>query len=143
MTIFSDPGVIDSLINPTVVDNRGQQEKGKGKGVMLDVLTHFWHEVYNTYTAGSTDKIPTIRHDMQKDQWQSIARVIIYGFTMFKYFPLKLSPVIISMSLFGEESLSRQFLLDSFRAYLTVDDRRVLDTCLGTPLNIFMLKFKN
>ena len=70
MNEFSDPLIVYCLINAKVVDNRVEEEKGKGKVVMLDVLSYFWHEVYNSYT---TDKVATIRHDMQKDQWQPFA----------------------------------------------------------------------
>ena len=103
--IFTDPNILSNLINVKVIDNRGQEEKGKGKGVILDVLTHFWQEFFTVHTVGSTEKTPLIRHDMQKDQWQSIARVIVYDFTVLNYFPLKLSQLIITTCLFGEESL--------------------------------------
>ena len=129
--IFTDPNILNNLINVKIIDNRGQEEKGKGKGVILDVLTYFWQECFTVHTAGSTEKTSPIRYDMQKDQWQSIARVIVYGFTVLNYFPLKLSQLIITTCLFGEESLSRQFLLMSFSAYVTRDDRTVIDTCFS------------
>ncbi len=136
ISIFSNPSMLNSIINATVVDYRGQEEKGRGRGVTLDILTHFWHETYNAYTVGSTDKIPLIRHDLQKDQWQSIARVIVYGFSVLRYFPLRISPVIVCTCLFGEESLTKQFLLDSFRVFLTQEDRTVFDTCLGEDCDL-------
>ena len=103
--IFTDPNILNNLINIKVIDNRGQEENGKGKGVILDVQTHFWQECFTVHTAGSTEKTLLIRHAMQKDQWQSIARVIVYDFTVLNYFPLKLSQLIITTCLFGEESL--------------------------------------
>lgn len=135
MLIFSDPCILNKVIHAIVKDYRGQEEKGRGKGVTLDILTHFWHEAYNDYTAGSTDKVPIIRHDLQKDQWQSIARVIIYGYSVLKYFALRISPVIICTCLFGEESLTKQFLLDSFRAFVTQEDRMVIDECFTDDCN--------
>ena len=61
---------------------------------------------------------------MQRDEWQALARVILYGFCMLNYYPLRLSPVIISSCFFGEEILSRQFLLEAFHKYVTSEDQR-------------------
>lgn len=131
IAIFNDADVLNCLVCPTVIDYSGREEKGKGKGVMLDVLTHFWHEVYNTYCFGSSDKIPMIRHDMQKNDWQSIARVIVYGYNLLKYFPMKISPALLCTCLFGEDNLGRELLLNSFRDYVTLEDRRVFDNCMN------------
>ena len=102
---------------------------------MLDVLTHFWQEVFTAFTLGGTEKTPFIRHDLQKLQWQSIARVLVYGHRVHNYFPLKLSQLVINTCLFREESFSREFLMASFRSFVASDDRVVLDMCLGGDFN--------
>lgn len=63
---------------------------------------------------------------MQKDERQALTRVILYGFSTLNYFPLQMSPVIISTCLFDEEILSRQFLLKAFHMYVTSEDQKVL-----------------
>ena len=133
--IFSNPDILNLLLNVTVIDTNGQEEKGKGRGVMLYVLTHFWQELFTAFRLGGTEKTPFIRHDLQKLQWQSIARVLVYGHRVHNYFPLKLSQLVINTCLFGEESFSREFLMASFRSFVASDDRVVLDICLGGDFN--------
>ena len=48
-----------------------------------------------------------------------------------KNFPLKFSPLFVAPCLFGEESITPDFLLASFREYIAAEDREVLDTCLS------------
>ena len=108
--IFNCPYILDYVVDATVINANGNQEKGKGKGVMIDVLTHFWQEFFIAYSAGSSEKIPFIRHDLQKSQWEAIARTVVYGYRIHNYFPLKLSKLIVCTCLFGEECLSKYFL---------------------------------
>lgn len=129
ITIFKDPSVVNYNIYATVVGMNGREETGESSGVMRDIFTHFWQEVYNAFTTGANERSPIIRHDMQREEWQALAGVILYGFCTLNYFPLRISPVIVSTCLFGEEVFSRQFLLDSFRKYLSNEDQKVFDTC--------------
>lgn len=135
ISIFEEQNILESLINITVIDTNGQEEKGKGKRVTLDILTHFWQEFFTVLTSGSNERIPHIRHDLQKPQWEAIARVIVYGYRVVNYFPLKLSQAIVATCLFGEESLTRPFLLTSFNSYVAADDREILDMCLSGDCN--------
>ena len=75
--------------------------------------------------VGSSEKIPFIRHDLQKKECEAVARVLVYGFKNFNYFPLKLSWAFIITCLFGKESISRESLLASFRKYIASEDREV------------------
>ena len=136
ISIFKDPDVIDHNLYATVIDMRGKEEAGEGIGVIRDILTQFWHEVYNTLTTGASERSPIIRHDMQKDEWQALARVMLYGFCTLNYFPLRMSPVIIVTCLFGDEILSRQFLLEAFRKYITSEDQIVFDACLSDDCDV-------
>ena len=129
--IFSDEKILSCFLDIAVIDARGEQEKGKGKGVLLDIFTEFWQDFFTALAVGSSEKTPYIRHDLQKPQWQSIARVLVYGYTMLNYFPLALSHLFIASCLFGEDSITSEFLLKSFRGYIAVEDRQVLDMCLG------------
>lgn len=129
--IFSDPSILSSSLDVVVIDARGEPEAGRGRGVLLDVLTCFWQECFTALTTGSNEKIPYIRHDLQKPEWKAIARVLVYGYQKMKYFPLQLSHLFVASCLFGEESITREFLLKSFREYIAAEDREVLDVCLS------------
>ena len=129
--IFSDPHISACLLDVIVIDARGQQEEGRGRGVLLDVLTEFWQNVFTSLTVGSGEKVPFIRHDLQRPQWEAIARILVYGYNTVQYFLINLSQLFLASCLFGEESISPDFLLTSFREYIAAEDREVLDACLS------------
>ncbi|KAK3751114.1 hypothetical protein QZH41_016236 [Actinostola sp. cb2023] len=79
--IFAEPDILSyHTLDVVVLDQRGQPEKGKGKGVLLDILTEFWQEFFMALAVGTNERIPYIRHDLQKPQWESIGRVLVYGY---------------------------------------------------------------
>ena len=129
--IFSDPGILNCCLDVVVIDARGEPEKGKGKGVVLDVLTHFWNNFFISFTVGRKEKTPFIRHDLQKHEWQAIARILVYGYKKYGYFPLQLSFFSMASCLFGEECITLEFLLASFKEYIPAEDQDVLDQCLS------------
>ena len=116
---------------PIVIDARDQQEGGRGRGVLLDVLTEFWQNVFTSLTVGSGEEVPFIRHHLKRPQWEAIARILVYGYKTVQYFPINLSQLFLASCLFGEESISPDFLLTSFREYIAPEDREVLDACLS------------
>ena len=77
--IFTDPSILNCYLDVVVIDACGEPEKGKGRGVVLHILTHFWNNCYISLTVGRKKKTPFIRHDMQKREWQAIARILVYG----------------------------------------------------------------
>lgn len=52
------------LIDVIVIDAHSQQEEGRGRWFLLDILREFWQNVYTSLTVGSGEKIPFIRHDL-------------------------------------------------------------------------------
>ena len=129
--IFSDPNVSNCLFDGTVIDANGHPEVGRGKEVLLDIHTEFWQDFFTSLTVGSGEKIPFIRHNMQKPEWEAIAKILVYGYKTVQYFPLKLSHLVLASCLFGKESITPDFLLASFRQYIAAEDREVLDTYLS------------
>ena len=128
--IFSDPRIFSYSFDVVVIDARSEPEAGQGKEVLLDVMTCFWQECFTALTNGSNEKIPYIRHDLQKPEWKAIARVLVYGYQKMKYFPLQSSNLSVALCLFGEKSITPVFLLNSFREYIAAEDREVLDIWL-------------
>lgn len=112
--IFSDPNISNCFLDVNVIDANNHSEEGRGKGVLLDILTEFWQDFFTSLTVGSGEKIPFIRHDFQKPEWETIARILVYGYKTVKYFPFKLSHPFLASCLFGGESITPDFLLASF-----------------------------
>ena len=129
--LFSDPSMINVNLDVAVIGNDGNPEEGTGVGVMREVLTSFWQLVYHSLTVGTQEKVPCIRHELQKTQWEAIARVIVYGVKRFNYFPIFLSRAVIASVLFGEGSIPSSFLLESFLLYVSQEERETILIALG------------
>lgn len=110
-----------------VIDKRGRLEEGEGAGVTRDVLTTFWQQIFAATSIGDKEKVPCIRHDFQKSEWKAIARVLVFGFKKVDYFPLGLSKAFLGSCLFGEESIEVEYLLSSFRFYISGEEREAFD----------------
>ena len=136
ITAFSDPKILISSLSVKVVDNNGNEEEGEGRGVLRDVLTEFWFLFLQSLAIGASSKVPVIRHDYQQPEWKAIGRILLYGYCREGIFPLALSPAFISSCIFGEDSLSEEMLLDSFRMYISSDEKDTMDHCLANQENI-------
>ena len=124
--VFQDPEILSYILNVVIIGNDGKPEKGSGHGVMLDVLSSFWKHFYNSMTVGTQEKVPSIRHEHQKSHWQAIARILVYGYSREKYFPARLSPAFIAAAIFGEGSVSKDFLRRSFNLYISYEEKETL-----------------
>lgn len=133
---FSDPKILISSLFVKVVDNNGNEEEGEGRGVLRDVLTEFWVLFLQSLAIGALSKVPVIRHDYQRPEWKAIGRILLYGYCREGIFPLALSPTFISICIFGEDSVSEEMLLDSFRIYISADEKETMDSCLENQENI-------
>eukprot|EP00794_Sanderia_malayensis_P000832 gene832-124_t len=128
--IFADPSILTYDLNFTIIDNRGREEEGKGIGVSREVVSSFWTEVYNSFTLGLHEKVPAIRHDLQMREWEAIARVLIYSHQV-EYLPSKLCVAFLASTLFGEGAVSAEILLMSFKNYIALDEKAVLEQCFA------------
>ncbi len=106
---FKEEGVLQRNIDVTLIGYNGKVEIGKGDGVFRDALTTFWNQFFNSLAVGAQEKIPAIRHDYQKDEWEAIARILLYGYVRDGYFPLSLSLGFLVVCLFGDDSISGEF----------------------------------
>ena len=109
-----------------VINDQGRLKEGVGLGVVREVLATFWQDIFASLTLGDVEKVPCIRHDNQKQEWEVIGCVWLYGFQEVGYVPVCLSPC-----LHGEETVTEEELLQSFKLYITADEREVFDRCLS------------
>ena len=136
ISAFCDPKVLTSTLFIKVVAANGVEEKGEGRGVARDVLTEFWHLFFQSLAIGAAAKVPVIRHDYQKEQWKAIARVLLYGYCREGIFPISLSAVFITSCILGEDSISDEMLLKAFTAYVSEDEKELINDCLENRVNI-------
>lgn len=104
----------------------GKEELGQDEGgVLRDCLSEFWEEFYEQCTLGTSFKVPFLRHDFGKQQWQSIGRIIAYGWQKENYLPVKIAPVILEQATFGKVKSN---LLDNFMKYIPESECMVLES---------------
>lgn len=146
--IFKDPSILQYHLDITIVESNGVEEQGKGSGVVREILSLFWKECYSSLTVGATEKVPNVRHDFQKSQWEAVGRIIVYGYLEANFFPLSISRAFIATLVFGEESMCPTFLLDSFKLYISLEEKYVIEKALSDfdaddeDLSEFLTSFK-
>ena len=75
---FKDKEILDYNLNLRVIASNGVLEKGEGIGVTREILTLFWQSFFTSLAVDAKEKVPSIRHDFQKLDWEAIARVDIW-----------------------------------------------------------------
>ncbi|XP_056327829.1 uncharacterized protein LOC130240372 [Danio aesculapii] len=105
----------------------GQFEMGHDVGgVFRDCLSEFWQEFYDQCTLGNSFKVPFLRHDFGKEKWESVARIILFGWKKEKYLPIKLAPVILQQAIQGSV---KSDLIENFLKYVSENECAVLESC--------------
>ena len=133
---FADVGIMSCSVKIVMVDEQGNDEAGIDTGgVYRDVIGCFLQDVYMSCTNGEDERVPSLRHDFQAREWSAIARILAKGFIDLKYFPYMLSKAFIVSFLFGEESVSEEILINSFKRYLAKDEEKVISDALEGDLN--------
>ena len=126
---FLAQDIIEHKVEILFKDERGNVENGRGSGLFREALSIFWREFSVSLSVGVEEKVPLIHHDYQRAEWESIARVIVVGVIQANYFPISLSLAFFVSALFGEESVSRQFMIESFYKYVSKDECETLKKC--------------
>ena len=94
-----------------VIDFRGRQEIGKGVGVLRDILSLFWKEAYDFLFIGENERVPSVRHDHQREEWAAICRILVKGYQSCEYLPLLMSQAFFAYLLFGESAATGPMLI--------------------------------
>ncbi len=128
--------MLKSNLNVRVIGSNSALEKGEGRGVIREILTLFWQFFFASLAVGAKEKVPSIRHDFPKNNWEAVARVLIYGHTSTQYFPLNLSVAFVALCILGEKKLSNDLLLDSFKHYVSADEMEVINACMNGHFDI-------
>lgn len=127
MSLFKNEDSLDRISSFRIIDEREKLEEGEGSDVTRDVIATFWQQLLAATMVGDREKVPCIRHDFHKSEWSAIGRVLVFGFKEVNYFPISLCKAFLVSCLFGEESIDGEFLLSSFRFYITSEERETFD----------------
>ena len=72
---FKDKEILNYNLNVRLIASNGALEKGEGIGVTREVLSLFQQSFFTSLAVGVKEKVPSIRHDFQNNDWEAIARV--------------------------------------------------------------------
>ena len=109
-------------LNLVIINERGGIEEGRGLSVVREVITMFWHKFFMSLSTGATEKVPSVRHDYQRQEWEATGKILMYGYCEIKYFPATLSGVFMGSCLFEERDISDSFL-EAFSLYIHYKQR--------------------
>ena len=130
LKVFSDESILSFNIEVVFKDNMGNVEKGTGSGLIREAFSLFWNEAYDSWMLGVEKRIPFIRHDYQRVQWEAVGRILVAGYQSCQYFPLQLSITFVAYCLFGAAVVTDAMLIDSFKRYVCDTEREVIEKCL-------------
>ena len=88
----------------------------------------FWKEVSDSLLIGNKERVPYVRHDLFKSEWEAIGTIFVKGFIDIGYIPTILSRSFITYCAFG--IVNSEDLIESFKNYVSVDEKQLLDDAL-------------
>lgn len=106
----------------------GETEKGEGIGLLRDIFTEFWDGFYSK-CDGHDVKIPILRHNMGEEEWKAVGRIIVDGYKLMDYFPIKLAKPMVEDAFFGE---SQADLIEEFLHAVSPVEQTVLRNAMSS-----------
>ncbi|XP_078323566.1 uncharacterized protein LOC111103751 [Crassostrea virginica] len=119
---FKDKDILDTNIAFSFIGEAGSDQRG----VSREVYSAFWTDFLTGEADGEESRVPAINTKWQEEEWNSVGRILLKGFTDHAVFPLKLNKAFTIALIHGEEHVSPEILLDSFMTYICHADRELL-----------------
>ena len=91
--------------------------------------------MYESLFIGENERVPFVRHDYQRDEWEAVARILVKGYLSCQYLPLLLSPTFLVYLFWGESVITSPMLLKSLGNYISVDEKNLMDKCIAGDMN--------
>lgn len=126
---FNDIDPLYDTISLEIVLPNGIPEAAEDNGgVTRDAVSEFWNSFYEECTLGSTFKVPCLRHDFGEQEWQSVAKIIVFGYTRTGYFPVLITKVFMEQCIYNEV---RSDLKEAFLSFIPESDAQILKSALS------------
>lgn len=125
LEVFKDSTIVYStlkmrFINEVAVDDAG---------VSRDVYTAFW-EQFLEQCEGETERVPRLRPDYCKAEWQAVGLIWVKGLLDHGVMPAMLSKSFILACIHGLDSVDVDILMASFLNFLPPVERLVIEKAL-------------
>ncbi|XP_030609353.1 uncharacterized protein LOC115797005 [Archocentrus centrarchus] len=114
---------VDIKIQLVLPDGTPEKAYDHG-GVVRDCLSEFWKEFYDQCTTGTAYKVPFLRHDFGQQEWESVGRIIAFGWATEKYLPVKIAPAILEQAAFG---YVKSDIVENFLKFMPESEHTVLE----------------
>ena len=123
---------VDEVRLTLILPNGDTERAADSGGVTRDVITEFWQEFYQCCTLGYELKVPTLRHDFEKDDWAAVARVLAFGWTSEKMLPDQLAPSFLNACLNGvnSENDDTNTILEEYCQFLSDTEKDLITKTL-------------
>ena len=92
----------DSNIRFLIIDLPGNEKTGVVNGASPDVYTSFLKESATSLLIGETERVPYVRLDLFKYEWEIIGKILLKDYTDTGYFLVILSKAFVLYTSFGE-----------------------------------------
>ena len=135
-TVGIGPKILNAIVFFKVIDACGNVEQGEKRGVAREVITEFWQLFYQSLSVGAATKVPVIKHDYQKQEWKPVARILLHGYCKDRIYLMALSSAFMACTILGEECISSHVLLKAFLAYVSDNERVLINESLGKQSKI-------
>lgn len=117
------------IVSLEIILPNGELEAAEDNGgVTRDAICEFWSSFYEECTLGNTFKVPCLRHDFGELEWQSVAKIIVFGYTRAGYFPVLLSLAFMEQCLYNQV---KSDLKDAFMLFIPENDAQILRAAIS------------
>ena len=86
------------------IDARGKEEIWRGDGVPRDIDSSFRIDVSNSLFSGEKERVPFVRHNLYKKEWEAIRKILAKGFNDTGYFLTMISKSFVQYCFYGNAS---------------------------------------
>lgn len=97
-------------------------------GVLRDTISEFFTTFYEICTMGAAFKVPCLRHDLQKEEWSAVGKIILESYETEKYFPIKIAPTFIKDCM--GHNMEDDEVLKNFLKYVSPSDSHLLKNAI-------------
>ena len=125
---------VDEIQLSLILPNGDIERAEDSGGVTRDVITEFWQDFYECCTLGSELKVPTLRHDFEKEDWSAVARMLTFGWTVEKMLPDQLAPSFLNACFNGvnSETYENDVILQEYCQFLSSTEKDLITKALNS-----------
>lgn len=125
---FKDADILENEITFVFKDEKGVDVDGLSR----EAYSLFWDKFLLMHSMGDgNEKIPCLRPEFGKGEWQALARILYKGYKTSNVWPLNLNAVFATCLFFGEGEITDDKLIQGLMNYVAEDDKELLQLMMN------------